>query len=218
MTNEREHLIAILTASLETLRTTLTANTEVVLHDLTQPASSVISIVNGHVSGRKPGDGLLDGPDDDAGFLGLLAPAAQDVHFRTFNDYKTTTSAGKMLNSASTIYYSADGAPLVAFCVNVDSEAINRLRSELDYLFPPAVSRVPATSDDAIATQSFDEVLSQFRKTGAESNIQYRKRVVAELAAMGFFKVKGSVNHVARVLGVSRYTIYNYLEKNDEKQ
>ncbi|MEB5887471.1 helix-turn-helix transcriptional regulator [Enterobacter roggenkampii] len=217
MPNERDQLIATLTASLEALRTTLAANTEVVLHDLTQPASSVVSIVNGHVSGRNPGDGLLSGPDDDTGFLGLLEPARY-VPFRVFNDYTTKTSTGKVLNSASTIYYSTGGVPLVAFCINVDSDALNRLRSEIDSLFPPTASRKPGKADDSTATQSFDEILSRFRQTGAESNIQYRRRVVAELADLGFFKVKGSVNHVARVLGVSRYTIYNYLEKNDEKQ
>lgn len=217
MPNERDQLIAILTASLEALRTTLAANTEVVLHDLTQPASSVVSIVNGHVSGRTPGDGLLAGPDDDTGFLGLLE-SVRYVPFRVFNGYTTKTSTGKVLNSASTIYYSTGGEPLVAFCINVDLDAVSRLRSEIDYLFPPTASRMPDKSDDATATQSFDEILSRFRQTGAESNIQYRRRVVAELAALGFFKVKGSVNHVARVLGVSRYTIYNYLEKNDEKQ
>ncbi|QMR46853.1 PAS domain-containing protein [Citrobacter freundii] len=216
MIKERDNLIATLSAALDALRSTLAANTEVVLHDLTNPKSSVVSIVNGHVSGRKQGDGLLDGPDDDTGFLGLLEPA-NCVPSLVFKDYKTKTTTGKELNSASTIYYSSKGVPLVAFCINVDFEAVNRLRIGLDGLLPPP-QREPRILEEDIPTQSLDDILSQFRQTGAESNIQYRKRVVSELSAMGFFKIKGSVNQVANALGVSRFTIYNYLEKNDDQQ
>lgn len=44
----------------------------------------------------------------------------------------------------------------------------------------------------------------------------FRLRVVSELHAMGVFKIKGSVNEVAKALGVTRYTIYNYLDKLNE--
>ncbi|MFU0444439.1 hypothetical protein DBY68_017900 [Pseudocitrobacter sp. RIT415] len=210
------NLLNILMASMDALRTTLAANTEAVLHDLTKPECSVISIVNGHVSGRKPGDSLLSGPNDDVGFLGLLEPA-QRVPSRVFNNYKTTTSSGKVLNSASTIYYSEDGVPLVAFCINVDLDVVNNLKRNLDSLLPPAAEQETENTSDKIPAHSFDDVIAKFRQTGAENKIQFRKRVVAELQKMGFFKVKGSVGHIAHALGVSRYTIYNYLEKNDEK-
>lgn len=209
-------LLITLQGTMDTLRTTLAANTEVVLHDLTQPRNSVISIVNGHVSGRKPGDALLSGPDDDEGFLGLLSPADR-VPFKVFDNYKTTTRSGKELNSASTIYYSDDGTPLAAFCINVDMDAVNRLKRELDILLPLPSPHQQDTLSDIIPAQSFDEIIAKFRQTGAENNLQFRKRVVSELQDMGFFKVKGSVNHIAQALGVSRYTIYNYLEKNDDK-
>lgn len=217
MKNERDHLITVLSASLEALRTTLPSNTEAVLHDLTQPEKSVISIVNGHISGRKIGDALLSGPDDDAGFLGLL-DASQPVPTRVFSGYTTTTVAGTKLNSASTIYYSKSGSPLVAFCINVDIEAVVRLKRELDYLLPTPVETESADSIPRdIQDKSLDEVLAQYRPTGSENKTDFRKRVVSEIHAMGFFKIKGSVNHVARALGVTRYTIYNYLDKINDK-
>lgn len=210
-------LLNVLMASMDALRSTLATNTEAVLHDLTKPEHSVICIVNGHVSGRKPGDALLSGPDDDSGFLGLLEPP-QYVPFRVFNNYKTTTTSGKRLNSASTIYYSEDGVPLVAFCINVDVEAVNKLKQALDSLLPLPEERTLGELNDMLPNQSIDEVISKFRQTGAENNAQFRKRVIYELREMGFFKVKGSVNHIAQVLGVSRYTIYNYLEKHSDEQ
>ena len=208
------NLLDALMASMDAMRTTLAANTEAVLHDLTRPESSVVSIVNGHVSGRQPGDALLSGPNDDAGFLGLLEPA-QRVPVRVFNNYKTITQTGKVLNSASTIYYSEEGVPLVAFCINVDLDAVHSLKRTLDSLLPSSPEGEEASA--IVPAHSLDDVIAKFRQTGAETNIQFRKRVVAELHRMGFFKVKGSVGHIAHALGVSRYTIYNYLEKKDEK-
>ena len=137
MKDERERLITILTASLEALRTTLPLNTEAVLHDLTRPEASVINIINGHVSGRKAGDALLSGPENDTGFLGLL-DASKRVPSQVFSGYTTTTLSGTTLNSASTIYYSDDGVPLVAFCINVDMDVVLKLKRDLDYLLHPA--------------------------------------------------------------------------------
>lgn len=217
MTSERDRLITILAASLEALRTTLPLNTEAVLHDLTRPESSVVNIVNGHVSGRKAGDALLSGPDEDAGFLGVLA-ASQRVPSRVFNGYTSTTLTGTALNSASTIYYSEEGVPLVAFCINVDMDVVRKLKRDLDYLLHPAATAETAENPlDDIQDKSLDVVISKFRPTGSESKTDFRKRVISEIHALGFFKIKGSVNHVAKALGVTRYTIYNYLDKLNDK-
>ncbi|MCE0844364.1 PAS domain-containing protein [Buttiauxella sp. A2-C1_F] len=217
MRDERERLITILTASLEALRSTLPLNTEAVLHDLTRPESSVVNIVNGHVSGRKVGDALLSGPEDDTGFLGLLN-ASQRVPSQVFSGYMTTTLSGTTLNSASTIYYSEDGVPLVAFCINVDMDVVLKLKRDLDYLLhPAAMTETPDNPLREIRDKSLDDVISKFRPTGSESKIDFRKRVISELYAQGFFKIKGSVNHVAKALGVTRYTIYNYLDKLNDK-
>lgn len=217
MKYEKESLITVLSAALEALRTTLPLNTEAVLHDLTQPESSVIDIINGHISGRKKGDALLKGPDEDKGFLGLF-DVPKHTTSKVFNGYTTTTAGGKVLNSASTLYYHADGTPLVAFCINVDTEIVTRLMRDLEYLIPSPQEAVEQESTLAgVPEASLDEVLSRFRMTGSESQKEFRMRVVSEVNEMGFFKIKGSVNHLAKTLGVSRFTVYNYLEKINAK-
>lgn len=214
---EIDRLISILSASMDALIATLPGNTEIVLHDLTQPKTSVVRIVNGHVSGRKQGDGLMSGPDDDQAILGLL-DTSQRVPFRVFKNYTTVTVTGKPLNSASTIYYSKAGTPLVGFCINVDLDAVSRFKRDLDYLTQP-FARYENNEQQAgkIPEQTLNDILIQFRQNGSESKLDFRKRVVAEIHAMGFFKIKGSVNQVAKVLNVTRYTVYNYLEKIDGK-
>ncbi len=217
MIEERDHIINILTASLEALRTTLPLNTEAVLHDLTRPESSVIHIVNGHVSGRKEGDALLTGPEDDTGSLGLL-DSSQRVSSKVFSGYTATTMTGISLNSASTIYYSSEGVPLVAFCINVDMDAVYRLRRDLVYILSPNIKEDTSQKIfSKLQDKSLYEVLSKFRPTGSESKVEFRMRVIAEIHALGFFKIKGSVNNVAKALGVTRYTVYNYLDKLNDK-
>ena len=218
MSAERDTLIATLSASLAALKATLPANTEVVLHDLTQPQSSVVGIVNGHVSGRQVGDGLLSGPEEDDGFLGLIDEMQPPSSTRLFSGYTSYARGGKPLSSASTLYYDANGKAVAAFCVNVDMEPVMRFRRELDYLVSgmSAAQRAenPATS---LPAQSLAEVLARFQAAPEENPKAFRLRVVSELHSMGIFKIKGSVNEVARALGVTRYTIYNYLDKLNEQ-
>lgn len=39
-----------------------------------------------------------------------------------------------------------------------------------------------------------------------------RINAVKELEENGVFKIKGSIDHVALLMGISKYTIYNYLK------
>lgn len=215
MSREKEIILATLSASLAALKATLPTNTEVVLHDLTQPQSSVIGIVNGHVSGRQPGDGLLSGPEEDDGFLGLIAQQQAPSSSRLYSGYTSYAFGGKALSSASTLYYDAHGIAIAAFCVNVDMEPVARLRRELDNLVcGQARAENPAT---ALPESSLQELLGRFQPAATENAKAFRLRVVRELHALGIFKIKGSVNEVAQALGVTRYTIYNYLDKLNEQ-
>ena len=47
----------------------------------------------------------------------------------------------------------------------------------------------------------------------AEMSKPDKTRVVKDLESRGFFLIKESVELAARTLGVSRYTIYNYLNE-----
>lgn len=70
---------------------------------------------------------------------------------------------------------------------------------KLNSVLPPSEEHNQSKVGDLVPTQSFDEIISIFRQTGAENNIQYRKCVVSKLQKKGFFKIKGRVNHIAQV-------------------
>ncbi|WP_181962096.1 PAS domain-containing protein, partial [Klebsiella pneumoniae] len=127
MTSEYTQQVAQIAGPLEA------AMDAMVLHNLTTPEHSIIKSINGHVSGRGNGDHLLAGPEKDTGFA-LLLQKTNNNKPRTISDYKTVTASGKTLNSASTIYYSEEGYPLIAFCINVDPSPYEQIRKSLDAL------------------------------------------------------------------------------------
>lgn len=58
-----------------------------------------------------------------------------------------------------------------------------------------------------------DQVISSMSIPDGSISKEDKMRVVYELDSKKIFLVKGAVDRVASVLGVSRYTIYNYLEQ-----
>ena len=62
---ERRQLMNALHPVVKMLGTIVGHHIEVVLHDLTQPAHSIVAIANGHVSNRRVGNSILSGPKDD---------------------------------------------------------------------------------------------------------------------------------------------------------
>ncbi|HAS1786084.1 MULTISPECIES: helix-turn-helix transcriptional regulator [Enterobacter] len=207
-----------LEAAMEALAGTLSANQEIVLHNLTTPDRSVIKIVNGHVSGRKAGDNLLSGPEKDKGFA-LLLKKSEDSTPVTVKNYKTVTASGRTLNSASTIYYSEEGVPLMAFCINIDTSPYDQMRKCLD-----AITGGPLPDSDpqdmnlgGIIEQSIQEIIDKHSVPGKKVQKAQRLKIVAEMHAKGIFKMRGGVQHAAQALGVTRYTVYNDLEVMGEK-
>ncbi|KAA8996625.1 hypothetical protein FJU30_20670 [Affinibrenneria salicis] len=209
----RDAIIGVLRASMAALRQTVTSNTEIVLHDLTRPEASVIDIINGHVSDRQVGDALLSGPDNDNGFAGLTDKSGGATGSRVFSDYYTKTHAGKRLNSSSTLYYDEHGNAIVAFCINVDMQPFCQLKRDLDQLAGRGSKPEPATRDFShVVEQTIQQIISSVNPDHGTNKKQRRMRLVAEMNARGIFKMKGGVNFAAKALGVTRYTIYNYLD------
>ena len=199
-----------LEAAMDAMAGTLSANQEVVLHNLTTPEHSIIKIINGHVSGRGNGDHLLAGPEKDTGFA-LLLQKTNNNKPRTISDYKTVTASGKTLNSASTIYYSEEGYPLIAFCINVDPSPFEQIRKSLDALLPSPAEAAEAVDLNlgGLIDQSIQEIIDKYSVPGKKIQKAQRLKIVAEM--------RGGVQQAAQALGVTRYTVYNDLEVMNEK-
>lgn len=104
-------------------------NTEVVLHDLSNPDHSIVAIVNSELSGRKVGGSVTDW------MLKLLkSKDGQDVDF--ISNYRGKVKGNKFISSSSYLIKDEQNIVIGAICVNRDiTGALNCLQyfqKELD--------------------------------------------------------------------------------------
>ena len=85
---------------------------EIAVHDLRDPTHSLVHLVNGHVTGRQIGAPIRD-------LIYRVLPSLDSRQGGLFN-YLTVLDDGRRLKSSTCLLRNADGAPLVAFCVNLD--------------------------------------------------------------------------------------------------
>ncbi len=184
-------------------------NCEVVVHDLesNDPESSIVAIENGHVSGRQIGDGpshvVLDALNGDRSDL-------QD-HLA----YLTKTRDGKILKS-STIYIRDDfGVARGIFSINYDITLMlsmeNALRSftAADEPEPAPISRSVSDLLDELITQSVEVV----GKPPALMSKEEKIRAIQFLNDSGAFLITKSGDKVCKFFGISKYTLYSYIDE-----
>ena len=148
---------------------------EVVVHDLqsADPDHSIVAIENGHVTGRKLGDG--------PSHVVLEALHAGPHKLEDRLSYLTKTAAGKILKS-STVFIRDDGGRVIGiFAINFD---ITVLRAAQMVGTPVTLM----TKDDKV-------------------------RAIRYLNDTGAFLITKSGPKVCKYFGISKYTLYNYLDE-----
>jgi len=182
---------------------------EVLLHSLEDLSNSVVKIANGHVTGRSVGSPVTD--------LAIKTlKNAEQTDSDVVGAYYSTTRDGRKLRSVTALIRNGS-KPIGLLCVNMDMSA-----PLLDILRTFVPGSVPADEDspehfvmstDELVHKSVETAITEMNKERQVSPASKNKRVVGELFKQGIFDVKGAVDIVARELGVSRYTIYNYLRE-----
>lgn len=183
---------------------------EVVLHDLTLPyGQTIVSIYNGHVTGRKVGDG-----GTVEGLMKLRQAEAED-QFGCLN----RTEDGKVLRISHKYFYGEDGAVEGCLCINYDVTGLLAGQAAVERL----TGGEPGQSHD-IFTRNVDELLAVLQQQALASigkdgagdvagslTKEEKVAVVRYLDRKGAFLIKKSAEQVADFLGISRFTVYNYL-------
>lgn len=217
-----DELMTMLAAAVRVIGSVVSCQTEVVLHDLRQPEYSIAEIVNAGVTGRKRGDSVLAGIRTDKAFISAMEQRDEPVSLLL--DYVTYSREGKPLRSSTAIYRDRHQQPFAALCINVDNtgieEALRVLNSLTGVVTPQQVSTPPAPATDqnqASIEDLMHEIISTLPAADANSNRADSKRAnllaVKNMQEKGIFLIKGGVEKAAAALGVTRYTIYNYLDE-----
>ena len=178
------------------------SNCETVINDLSDPLHPVLAIYNGHVSGRSVGSTLdVTGIEQDLHLDGdvvnLLAvtPSGQQTKSSTFSIKGDDYHYGFGINY--------DFTPLTY----VNRVLLDLMHTEIDFH-----SAMYKPRDTGIG-ELFDAAVLRVGKPTREMNKAARLRVIEYLKEMDAFSYRRAVPYVATHLGVSRYTIYKYLDE-----
>lgn len=185
---------------------------EVVIHDLSNPRASVVHVSNGRVTDRRVGDGIRDMA------MVLRSPRFADD---TLAPYLSETDDGRRIKSMTTVIRDGDGDIVGAFCLNLDLEPFLQAQNLMGALADGQPLETSDEDETPIADRDVLSILQHIiRQTISEAGVpvaamdkEAKVRIVGFLDEKEVFRIKGAVDDVAKRLGVSRYTIYNYLDE-----
>jgi predicted transcriptional regulator YheO len=217
---QRKTTMAVLHSVAEMLGRAVGPNVEAVVHDLTRPTRSVVAIANGHVTGRAIGSSILEGPKEDKAFahaIEQLAPGAPSTS-TIVSGYPTLTPTGQPLKSDTVIFRDQTGVAFAALCINSDMAVFEAAHSWLERVLrgekrDAATAPAKRPQMDALMQQIFEEAVRAFGKPVGTLNRAEKVAAVERMLRSGVFMVRGSIEKAAAMLGVTRFTIYNYLEE-----
>lgn len=185
--------------------------TEIALHDLkaTDAEHSIVAIENGFISGRKTGDG--------PSHIVLEAIRKDPSKLNDRLAYLTKTKDGKILKS-STIYLRDDSGELTGIlAINTDitmTLALEQTLHAFNSVDEPDQTPEPITTNvsdllDTLISQS----ISLIGKPTALMNKEEKIRALRFLNDSGAFLITKSGPKVCQVYGISKYTLYSYLDE-----
>lgn len=203
----------------ETIGKTFGNRCEVVLHDLTIPEKSVVYTVNGDVTGRREGQT----------FDRLVRSVLLNKNFtRDYAvNYTFETEDGRRIKSSSSLVRDEAGEVVGVFCVNYDITFMKTLHDELELFLPmqedSSVICPEMAADQDVTTvvdTLIDNIVSGRKKQGLTK--QDNLEMIRFMDDKGIFLVKGAIDKVAACMGLSKVTIYGYLDtvrgKNGKSQ
>lgn len=190
-------------------------NCEVVIHDLTEDIEhTIVYIENGHVTGRKIGDG------SSKIVLEALKKRPEDLADRI--NYRTQTEDGKILKS-TTLYIRDEQNNIVGiFSINLDITSFMMADSTLKDLIEIGDEKsVPDRIHNGVLATLNDLIelsVKIINKPVAQMNRQDKIKAIKFLQDSGAFLIKKSGDKVSKFFGISKYTLYNYIDMKEAKE
>lgn len=188
-------------------------NCEVVLHDLSDKSacSSIVGIENGQVSGRKIGDG--------PSHVVLEQLGSGDDSARDQIAYLTRTRDGKILKSTSIFIRDSEGRVSAILGINYDISMMQMFEDSLhafiapDQQTPREPERITLNVADLLddLIRQADELIG---KPVALMTKDDKVRAIRYLSNSGALLITKSGDKIARHFGISKYTLYSYLDNS----
>jgi len=182
---------------------------EACVHDLTSLESSLVYI-RGYVTHRQPG-----APATDL----LMKMVNNQGRDSDIHSYRTVTTDGRTLKSTTTLLRDGSGQAVAALCINFDTTEFAIAGQALQPFIDPAESlailptETFAHSSGETVEALFHQAVRSIGKHPQTMTRQEKAELIILLEGDGLFRFKGAVEQVAKLLGVTRFTVYNHLKK-----
>lgn len=186
-------------------------DSEIVLHDYSMPYEhTIVDIRNGHITGRKVGDCLSN--------FGLEALSGVSDGINRYN-YITFLPSARILRSSSMYFTNGDGKVLGALCINTN--ITEEVRFE-DYLrkkngYGPGRGETesreifPGTVQDLLE-HLIHEAQSSVGKEPKAMTKEDKVLFIQLLDRKGALLISKAGERICAYLGISKFTLYKYLD------
>lgn len=189
---------------------------EIVIHDLQKKEleSSIVYIENGHISNRKLGDG------PSSVVLETLSRDPSQIQDRL--SYLTKTDDGRILKSSTMYIRDEDDLIVYIFSLNYDITALLTIDTALQSLI--SVEKESDSDDERDQPQKIthnvndlldvliEQALALVGKPVALMSKDDKITVVQYLNNAGAFLITKSGDKIASLLGISKFTLYSYMD------
>ena len=186
---------------------------EVVIHDLSRhPDHTIAYIVNGHVSGRKVGDG--------ASQVVLEQMESGEADPEDHLGYLTRTPDGKILKSSTLYIRNGKGKVGAILSINFDISRLLMVEGAVRDLVstkqpeqaePEKIVNINDVLDDLI-----QQSVALVGKPAALMTKEDKMKAIRFLNRNGAFLVTKSGDKIAKYFGISKYTLYSYIDTKQE--
>lgn len=184
---------------------------EVLIHDLTggDLEHTVVHVENGAVTGRSVGDG--------PSHVVLDLMKAQESPREDHLAYLTRTPGGKILKSSTLYIRDGQGRPEAVFAINFDISALLTVENAVRDLTAPrdASAREPERITKNVADLLDDLLRESEELVGKPVALMDREdkiRAIRFLSDSGALLITKSGDKIAAHFGISKYTLYSYLD------
>ena len=184
---------------------------EVLVHDLTggDPEHTIVAIENGHVSHRQTGDGPSR----------VALEAMQEEHPENLQDrsgYLLKTHDGRIVKSSTVYFRNEQGGVDGIFCVNYDITNLLMAQKAVGSLLsageePKAPASIPQNVNELL-DDLIEQSVQQVGKPVALMTKDDKIQAIRFLNKAGAFLVTRSGDKVSKYFGISKYTLYSYIE------
>lgn len=194
---------------------------EVVVHDLSAADHTILAIENGHVTNRKVGDGPSH----------VVLDALKAGHDQIADQvaYLTKTQDGRVLKSTTIYIRDEEGQVIGIFSINYDiSELLVAERAVQSLLNHTSEEQAKKESESAPkipqnVNQLLFELIEQSvqvagGKPPALMTKEEKKKALQYLSDAGAFLITKSGDHISNYFGISKYTLYSYIDAKGQSK